>query len=80
VRSIKDFGAFVEILPGTDGLVHISELAPFRVKTVEEVCREGDKLTVRCIGIDQNGKIRLTHKEFYKGGKPSDGRQGGRQG
>jgi polyribonucleotide nucleotidyltransferase len=80
VRSIKDFGAFVEILPGTDGLVHISELAPFRVKTVEEVCKEGDKLTVRCIGIDQNGKIRLTHKEFYKGAKPRDGRQGGRQG
>jgi polyribonucleotide nucleotidyltransferase len=79
VRSIKDFGAFVEILPGTDGLVHISELAPFRVKTVEEVCKEGDKLTVRCIGIDQNGKIRLTHKEFYKG-KPRDGGPGGRQG
>jgi len=80
VRSIKDFGAFVEILPGTDGLVHISELAPFRVKTVDEVCKEGDKMTVRCIGIDQNGKIRLTHKEFYKGDKPRDGKPGGRQG
>jgi polyribonucleotide nucleotidyltransferase len=67
VRSVKDFGAFVEILPNTDGLVHISELAPHRVKNVEEVCKEGDKLTVRCIGIDANGKIRLTHKEFYKG-------------
>lgn len=67
VRSIKDFGAFVEIIPGTDGLVHISELAPHRVKNVEEVCKEGDKLKVKCIGIDANGKVRLTHKEFWKG-------------
>ena len=66
VRSVKDFGAFVEVLPGTDGLVHISELAPHRVNNVEEVCKEGDMLKVRCIGIDQQGKIRLTHKEFYK--------------
>jgi polyribonucleotide nucleotidyltransferase len=69
VRSVKDFGAFVEIIPGIDGLVHISELAPHRVRTVEEICKEGDKLMVRCIGIDANGKVRLTHKEFYKGGK-----------
>ncbi len=69
VKSIKEFGAFVEIIPGTEGLVHISELAPYRVRTVEEVCREGDKLMVRCIGIDPNGKIRLTHKEFFKGAR-----------
>jgi len=69
VKSIKDFGAFVEIIPGIEGLVHISELAPHRIKTVEEVCKEGDKLKVRCIGIDASGKIKLTHKEFYKGNR-----------
>ncbi len=67
VRSIKDFGAFVEILPGMDGLVHISELTPFRVGRVEDVVHEGDVLKVRCIGIDQNGKVKLSHKEFYEG-------------
>jgi len=69
VKSVKEFGAFVEILPGVDGLVHISELAPHRVKNVEEVCKEGDILKVRVVGIDPQGKIKLTHKEFWKGRK-----------
>ena len=73
VRSIKDFGAFVEILPGTDGLVHISELAPFRVGKVEDVVKEGDTIKVRCIGIDPQGKVKLSHKEFYDGPIPEDG-------
>jgi polyribonucleotide nucleotidyltransferase len=70
VRSIKDFGAFVEILPGTDGLVHISELAPFRVGRVEDVVSEGDTIKVRCIGIDPSGKVKLSHKEFFDGPIP----------
>jgi len=63
VRKIMDFGAFVEIMPGTDGLVHISELDTKRVKTVTEVLNEGDKVLVKCIGVDKNGKIKLSRKE-----------------
>src|SRR6202044_2531633 len=55
VTSIKEFGAFVEILPGKDGLVHISELADFRVKSVEDVVKVGDLVWVKCIGIDEKG-------------------------
>ena len=63
VKKIMDFGAFVEIMPGTDGLVHISELDTKRVKIVTEVLNEGDKVLVKCIGIDKNGKIKLSRKE-----------------
>jgi polyribonucleotide nucleotidyltransferase len=64
VRRITEFGAFVEILPGTDGLVHISELAEGRVKRVEDVLKEGEETTVKVIGIDRaSGKIRLSRKE-----------------
>ena len=62
VRKIMDFGAFVEIFPGTDGLVHISELADKRVENVEDVVREGDEVLVKCLSIDRNGKIRLSRK------------------
>jgi polyribonucleotide nucleotidyltransferase len=63
VRKIMDFGAFVEIMPGTDGLVHISELDTARVKTVTEILNEGDIVLVKCIGVDKNGKIKLSRKE-----------------
>ncbi|MBV5338602.1 MAG: polyribonucleotide nucleotidyltransferase [Deltaproteobacteria bacterium] len=63
VRKIMDFGAFVEIMPGTDGLVHISELDTARVKTVTEILNEGDTVLVKCIGVDKNGKIKLSRKE-----------------
>lgn len=63
VKKVMDFGAFVEIFPGTDGLVHISELDTERVKTVTDVLREGDKVLVKCIGIDKQGKIKLSRKE-----------------
>ena len=63
VRKIMDFGAFVEILPGTDGLVHISELADHRVARVEDVLSEGDEVAVKCIGVDRQGKIRLSRRE-----------------
>jgi polyribonucleotide nucleotidyltransferase len=62
VKRIVNFGAFVEILPGRDGLVHISELAPHRVATVEEILREGDEVVVKVIGVDDQGKIRLSRK------------------
>jgi polyribonucleotide nucleotidyltransferase len=64
VRRIAEFGAFVEILPGTDGLVHISELDEQRVRAVQDVCKEGDEMMVKVIGIDRaTGKIRLSRKE-----------------
>ena len=59
----KEFGAFVEIFPGTDGLVHISQLAKERIKNVAEVLKEGDEVLVKVIGIDERGKIKLSRKE-----------------
>jgi polyribonucleotide nucleotidyltransferase len=61
VKGIKDFGAFVEILPGIDGLLHISELADYRVQNVTDICKEGEKVTVKCIEIDR-GRIKLSRK------------------
>ena len=63
VRKIMDFGAFVEVLPGTDGLVHISQLAHHRVKAVTDEVREGDQIMVKVLEIDKQGKIRLSRKE-----------------
>ncbi|MFZ9202092.1 MAG: polyribonucleotide nucleotidyltransferase, partial [Opitutales bacterium] len=56
VRSVKEFGAFVECLPGQEGLVHVSELADFRVNRVEDVCKLGDEIIVKCVGIDDKGR------------------------
>lgn len=66
VVSIKEFGAFVEVLPGKDGLVHISELADFRVKNVEDVVKIGDLVWVKCIGIDEKGRVKLSRKAAMK--------------
>jgi polyribonucleotide nucleotidyltransferase len=63
VRKIMDFGAFVEVLPGTDGLVHISQLAHHRVKAVSDEVKEGDQVMVKVLEIDRQGKIRLSRKE-----------------
>ena len=63
VRKIVEFGAFVEILPGTDGLLHISQLAPERVRKVTDVLKEGDEVLVKVLEVDRQGKIRLSRKE-----------------
>ncbi|MFO0775460.1 MAG: polyribonucleotide nucleotidyltransferase [Nitrospiraceae bacterium] len=63
VRKIMDFGAFVEVLPGTDGLVHISQLAHHRVKAVTDEVKEGEQIMVKVLEIDKQGKIRLSRKE-----------------
>lgn len=92
VRSTTDFGAFVEFLPGRDGLVHISELEYHRVGKVEDVVKVGDACKVKVIGIDDNGKVRLSRRallpkpEGYKEDdrrsgpqrRPEGSRQGGR--
>jgi polyribonucleotide nucleotidyltransferase len=69
VRRIVEFGAFVEISPGTDGLIHISELDTKRVNKVTDVLKEGDEVLVKVISIDRQGKIRLSRKEAL-GEKP----------
>ncbi|MFL2540358.1 MAG: polyribonucleotide nucleotidyltransferase, partial [Candidatus Latescibacterota bacterium] len=66
VKRIMPFGAFVEILPGKEGLLHISELAHRRVEKVEDVVAEGDKIAVKVLEIDTGGKMRLSHKALLK--------------
>ena len=62
VRTIKDFGVFVECLPGKEGLVHVSELSDCKVKHPSDVCSVGDEMIVVCLGIDERGKVRLSRK------------------
>ena len=62
VVTVKEFGAFVEFLPGKDGLVHISELANFRVKKTEDIVKIGDEIAVKCLGVDEKGRVRLSRK------------------
>jgi polyribonucleotide nucleotidyltransferase len=73
VRKIMDFGAFVEVLPGTDGLVHISQIANERVENVRAHLKEGQKVRVKCIRVDNNGKISLSMKEVEEGKKEKAG-------
>ena len=95
VVTIKEFGAFVEFLPGKDGLVHISELANFRVKMVEDIVKMGDEIWVKCLGVDEKGRVRLSRRaamaerDQEHGGAPAEGapagegaapREGGDQG
>lgn len=62
VVTLKEFGAFVEFLPGKDGLVHISELANFRVKKTEDIVKMGEEIWVKCLGVDEKGRVRLSRK------------------
>src|ERR1022692_3831990 len=62
VVTVKEFGAFVEFLPGKDGLVHISELANFRVKQTEDIVKMGDEIWVKCLGVDEKGRVRLSRR------------------
>jgi len=78
VTRIKDFGAFVEILPGKEGLVHISQLADRRIDKVSDVVKEGQEILVKCMEIDDEGRISLSHKAVlrerpFPGGKPREG-------
>ena len=70
VKRITDFGAFCEILPGTDGLLHISEMSDKRVEKVTDLLREGDEVLVKVVGIDRQGKIRLSRKEALAAQQP----------
>ena len=63
VRKIVEFGAFVEIMPGTDGLLHISQISNERIRRVEDVLHEGDEIKVKVLDVDRSGKIRLSMRE-----------------
>jgi len=76
VRKIVDFGAFVEILPGTDGLLHISQIGPGRVQSVSDVLKEGDEVRVKVLDVDRSGKIRLSRKEVLA--EEEEEKRGGR--
>jgi len=74
VKRITDFGAFVEILPGTDGLVHVSQLADYHVASVEDVVRVGDEIMVMVVDIDSENKIRLSRRAVLEGWTPEEAR------
>src|SRR5512142_714140 len=75
VVRTTDFGAFVEILPGLDGMVHISQLADYRVNKVEDVAKVGDELMVMITDIDPAGKIRLSRQAVLMGWTPEEARE-----
>jgi polyribonucleotide nucleotidyltransferase len=72
VRGVKEFGAFVECLPGMEGLCHISELADFRVNRTEDICKLGDEIIVKCIGIDDKGRVKLSRRAALEEKKASE--------
>jgi polyribonucleotide nucleotidyltransferase len=76
VQRIADFGAFVEILPGTDGLLHVSEIADYRVANVRDELTEGQQLLVKVINVDPSGKIRLSRKAVLKDERGESGEEG----
>jgi polyribonucleotide nucleotidyltransferase len=73
VVRVVDFGAFVEILPGTDGLLHVSEMATHRVQDVRSEVKEGDQVLVKVVSIDPSGKIRLSRKALLADGSAPEG-------
>ncbi len=75
VTSVKDFGAFVEILPGKDGLCHISELADEYVSSVGDVCRVGDTMMVKVIAVDEQDRVKLSRKAAMREAGAAKGRQ-----
>ncbi len=87
VVSIKEFGCFVEVMPGKEGLVHVSELANFRVKNVEQIVKINDEIWVKCIGIDEKGRVKLSRRAAMEerdrqmsgeaGGAGGEGQAGG---
>jgi len=72
VRKLMDFGAFVEIFPGTDGLVHISNIAKRRIGQVSDVLKEGDRILVKCLDVEGNGRIRLSMKDVVEAELPEE--------
>ena len=69
VVSITQFGAFMEVLPGKDGLVHVSELAEGRTENVEDIVKKGDVITAKCLGVDEKGRVKMSHRAWLRNQK-----------
>jgi polyribonucleotide nucleotidyltransferase len=77
VVSTTNFGAFMQVLPGKDGMIHISELAGHRVERVEDVVKVGDVVTAKCIGVDDRGRVKMSIRALLKGNKGEGGEGSG---
>jgi polyribonucleotide nucleotidyltransferase len=77
VVSITAFGAFMEVLPGKDGLVHVSELAEGRVEKVEDVVKKGDMLTAKCLGVDEKGRVKMSRRAWIRDEKAREAEANG---
>eukprot|EP00903_Cladosiphon_okamuranus_P003582 g3580.t1 len=77
VVSVTAFGAFMEVLPGKDGLVHISELAEGRVEKVEDVVKKGEMLTAKCLGVDEKGRVKMSRRAWLRDEKAKDAEANG---
>ena len=66
VVSITQFGAFMEVLPGKDGLVHVSELAEGRTENVEDIVKKGDVITAKCLGVDEKGRVKMSRRAWLR--------------
>ncbi|HEX5790053.1 MAG TPA: polyribonucleotide nucleotidyltransferase [Luteolibacter sp.] len=72
VVSVTAFGAFMEVLPGKDGLIHISELAEGRTEKVEDVCKKGDMITAKCLGVDEKGRVKMSRRVWLRDQKAAE--------
>jgi polyribonucleotide nucleotidyltransferase len=77
IVSITAFGAFMEVLPGKDGLVHVSELAEGRVEKVEDVVKKGDLLTAKCLGVDEKGRVKMSRRAWLRDEKAKEAEANG---
>jgi polyribonucleotide nucleotidyltransferase len=77
VVSVTAFGAFMEVLPGKDGLVHVSELAEGRVEKVEDVVKKGDLLTAKCLGVDEKGRVKMSRRAWLRDEKAKEAEANG---
>ena len=66
VVSITQFGAFMEVLPDKDGLVHVSELAEGRTENVEDIVKKGDVITAKCLGVDEKGRVKMSRRAWLR--------------
>ncbi|MCB1123204.1 MAG: S1 RNA-binding domain-containing protein, partial [Verrucomicrobiae bacterium] len=72
VVSITAFGAFMEVLPGKDGLIHISELAEGRTEKVEDVVKKGEVITAKCLGVDEKGRVKMSRRAYLRDQKAAE--------
>ena len=72
VVSITNFGAFMEVLPGKDGLIHVSELAEGRTERVEDVVKKGDVITAKCLGVDEKGRVKMSRRAYLRDQKAEE--------